>query len=66
MKTNEATGSSTEANVRTQSHAHSFAKVLDGRKHPVRGLWVRNGRFYAQLAIEDPNTGSRRSAVFPS
>jgi integrase len=65
MITNEATRSSTEANVKTQSHAKSFAKVLDGRKHPVRGLWVRNGRFYAQLAIEDANTGVKKVRRVP-
>jgi integrase len=26
---------------------------LDGRKQPIRGLWVRNGRYYAQLTFED-------------
>jgi hypothetical protein len=30
-----------------------FSKVLDGRKQPVRGLWERNGRFYAQLTVEN-------------
>ena len=31
----------------------AYIKVLDGRKQPIRGLWVRNGQFYAQLKIED-------------
>ncbi|MEN9574764.1 MAG: hypothetical protein RL514_2619 [Verrucomicrobiota bacterium] len=35
----------------------TYQKVLDARKHPVRGLWVRNGRYYARLAIPDPDTG---------
>ncbi len=30
-----------------------YLKVFDERKHPIRGLWVRNGRYYAQLTIED-------------
>lgn len=47
------------------SHAGTFAKVLDGRKQPVRGLWVRNGRFYAQLTIEDPNTGAKKVRRVP-
>src|SRR6266498_5863300 len=38
-------GNSTER----QSHAPTFTKVVDGRKQPIRGLWVRNGRFHAQL-----------------
>jgi integrase len=44
-----------------QSHAASFAKVFDGNKQPIRGLWVRNGRYYAQLKIEDPNTGEKKT-----
>jgi integrase len=60
MKTEAATGSSTDSTnqvVRRQSHAASFAKVVDGRKQPIRGLWVRNDRYYAQIAVEDSNTG---------
>lgn len=30
-----------------------YQKVRDGRKQPIRGLWVRNERFYARLAIEN-------------
>lgn len=30
---------------------------MDGRKQPIRALWVRNGRFYARLNIEDGTTG---------
>ena len=36
-------------------HKASFAKVVDGRKQPIRGLWVRNGRFYPRLSVEDAN-----------
>jgi integrase len=57
-----AAGSSTvprRGSTRHQFHAPTFAKVLDGRKQPIRGLWVRNGRFYAQLAIEDGATGQK-------
>ena len=39
--------------------AYSFFKVLDGRKQPVRGLWVRNGRYYARLTVEDATTGEK-------
>lgn len=42
-----------------KSHAATFSKVLDGRKRPVRGLWQRNDRFYAQLAITDAATGRK-------
>src|SRR5262245_22013760 len=43
-----------------QSHAPSFAKVFDGNKQPIRGLWIRNGRYYAQLTIEDAATGIKQ------
>jgi hypothetical protein len=41
--------SSTNISAQVHSHAPTFAKVLDGRKQPVRGLWQRGARFYAQL-----------------
>ena len=52
-----ATASNVSTEQQRQTHAPSFAKVLDGRKQPIRGLWVRNGRFYAQLTFEDSSTG---------
>jgi hypothetical protein len=27
--------------------------ILDGRKQPIRGLWQRNGAFYARLDVDD-------------
>lgn len=42
------------------SHQHAsapYAKVYDQRKQRVRGLWQRNGTFYAQLTIPHPVTG---------
>jgi integrase len=56
-------GSSTGAKV--HSHAPTFAKVLDGRKQPVRGLWQRGARFYAQLSIEDFSAGGKRVRRVP-
>jgi len=35
-----------QGQVKHARHAGSFAKVLDGRKQPMRGLCVRNGRCY--------------------
>jgi integrase len=63
----EATGSNTENSLvsRKQSHISNFAKVLDGRKQPIRGLWVRNGRYYAQLKVENPVTGLKRTKRVP-
>src|SRR4051794_39449923 len=46
--------------VRKQHKAYAtYQKVLDGRKQPIRGLWQRNGRFYARLKVDDPNGGDR-------
>ena len=48
-----------------QTHAPTFAKVLDGRKQPIRGLWVRNGRYYARLNVENPITGIKKTRRVP-
>ncbi len=37
----------------SNSQKEIYTKVLDGRKMPVRGLWVRNGQYYARLRVED-------------
>lgn len=42
-----------------------YQKVLDGRKQPIRGLWIRNQRYYARLAVEDPNTGKKEVRRIP-
>jgi hypothetical protein len=57
----EATG----AGVKRQSHAATFAKVPDGRKQPIRGLWVRNERYYARFSIENPITGMKKTLRIP-
>lgn len=46
-------------------HAAQFTKVRDGRKQPIRGLWKRNDRFYAQLTVFDPITGRHRVQRIP-
>ncbi|HTQ50658.1 MAG TPA: site-specific integrase [Candidatus Acidoferrales bacterium] len=63
----EATASSTKNSPvsRQQSHVANFSKVLDGRKQPIRGLWVRNGRYYAQLKVENPITGLKKTRRVP-
>lgn len=61
-----ASASNTEkVDSNRQSHTATFAKVTDGRKLPIRGLWSRNGKFYAQLSVEDPNTGARHVRRVP-
>ena len=42
-----------------------YSKVFDERKRPIRGLWVRNGRYYAQLTIEDEHTGRKQVRRVP-
>lgn len=37
-----------------------FVKVTDGRGKPIEGLWSRNGVFYAQLRVKDPETGQSK------
>jgi integrase len=56
---------STIQNVGRQTHGAMFSKVLDGRKQPVRGLWERNGRYYAQLTVENPITGVKKVRRVP-
>jgi hypothetical protein len=63
--TRKAIASSTEQAGRRQSHAATFAKVVDGRKQPFRGLWVRNGRHYAQLSVENPIDGTKKIRRVP-
>jgi hypothetical protein len=59
--------SSIYTNAQVDSHAPTFAKVCDGRKQPVRGLWQRGARFYAQLklSVEDFSTGEKRVRRVP-
>lgn len=65
MKPGAPHSSSTEGPVQSRSHVPTFAKVLDGRKQPIRGLWLRNGRFYAQLKVENPLTGIKKTKRVP-
>jgi integrase len=45
------------ATIRNQSVSSSrryrYTKVLDNRKHAIRGLWRRNGKFVARITVED-------------
>ena len=40
-------------------------RVVDQRKRPIRGLWRRNDRYYAQLTVEGANTGVKRVKRVP-
>ena len=41
------------------SRRHSYHKVLDNRKHAIRGLWRRNGKFLARITVE-ADDGSKK------
>src|SRR3569833_1070108 len=42
-----------------------YQPVRDGRKQKIRGLWVRNDRYYAQMTLKDPNTGQKKVTRIP-
>ena len=55
-----ATQNNTHKTKVSVSHQHAgapYAKVYDQRKQRVRGLWERNGSFYAQITMPHPTTG---------
>ena len=54
-----------EAKTTANTRKLQYKKVLDVRKRPIRGLWVRHGRYYARIAIEDAKTGKARSRRVP-
>jgi integrase len=35
------------------SRRYKYTKVQDNRKHPIRGLWRRNGNFRARITVEN-------------
>ena len=46
-----ATQSNTDSS--SNSRRYKYTKVLDNRKHAIRGLWKRNGKFVARITVED-------------
>ena len=67
MKANASAGNPlpTQIPVVRQHRAATYKKVLDQRKRPIRGLWQRNGRYYAQMTIEDKETGLKQVKRVP-
>jgi integrase len=60
IETTANTAAKTVASNGQSSHSrHSYQKVRDGRKQPIRGLWLRNGKYLARLTAEDPTTGKK-------
>jgi len=61
----ESTGAQNKI-VSPRQHRHAtYSKVTDKRKRPIRGLWERNGRYYAQITIEDQVTGIKQVRRVP-
>lgn len=54
-----------QSNRVRQHRTYEYHRVCDERKHPIRGLWVRNGRYYAQMVVEDQHTGQKRVRRVP-
>ncbi len=42
-----------------QHAAGKYQKVFDQRKRRIRGLWIRNDRYYAQLTVPGENSGKK-------
>lgn len=52
--------------VNKVTHRNSqYMKVRDGRKQPIRGLWVRGGRYYARLNVQNPLNGKVKTRRIP-
>jgi len=51
MKRNATPGNQTGSS--SSSRRYKYTKVLDNRKHAIRGLWRRNGKFVARITVED-------------
>ena len=65
MNANATASTGAKQSATGQSHAATFAKVFDGRKQPIRGLWERDGRFHAQLTIENAISGEKKVRRVP-
>jgi integrase len=51
MKRNATPGNQTGSS--SSSRRYRYTKVVDNRKHAIRGLWRRNGKFVARITVED-------------
>lgn len=60
MKAEATAGKGQSQGGSAKSRGATYQKVFDGRKQPIRGLWVRNGQFYARLTVED-STGRKNT-----
>jgi|32_taG_2_1085360.scaffolds.fasta_scaffold01284_17 integrase len=56
---------STKSKRQANQQQPRYQKVFDGRKQPIRGLWKRGQRYYAQLKVTDPLSGESKSRRVP-
>ena len=61
MKAEATAGKGQSQGEAAKTSGATYTRVFDGRKQPIRGLWVRNGHYYARLTVEDA-TG-RKSTI---
>ena len=60
MKPQESGAHAQTTHSKNDNHATArYQKVFDARKQPIRGLWTRNGCFYARLTVEDGANGRK-------
>ena len=52
-----ATQSNPTVGAKSNSRRYRYTKVTDNRKHGIRGLWKRNGKFVARITVEDDAGG---------
>src|SRR5476651_986475 len=60
-----ATSSKAMKRVHDNRPTDNFQKVFDGRKQPIRGLWVRNSRYYGRISVENPENGQKEVRRVP-
>jgi integrase len=48
-----ATPGKHQSGATSSPRRYKYTKVLDNRKHAIRGLWRRNGKFVARITVED-------------
>jgi integrase len=53
-----------QSGASSTSRRYKYTKVLDNRKHAIRGLWRRNGKFMARITVED-DAGRKRLKWVP-
>lgn len=58
------TPSTKTGSVKTGVHTARFVPATDTRKRKIRGLWIRNGKYYAQMRV-DQGDGTTKAIRVP-